>query len=247
MSDINEQKRVRRTNKQLEIDGWNTLEQLVQERGFNGIPLTLFAKEAGLSANVFYRHYGTMEAIYETLANRHMSGLIDILSSSDTSNISEQEACDLYTKKLKMLFKNLKNDKIMQQLLLWELSEDNSTTRKTSLIREKVQQDLVSYSKGIFKASGTKIEGITALLLAGIYYTTICSKPICTINCVDSAGRAQLSKGIDEIIGFIFDQQNKRKYRQEVIERMQKYGIPKTEIAKYLGVSEKEIERLSKK
>lgn len=62
--------RIRRTNEQLDKEVISEFEKLVGEFGFGNVNLSALMKAADLEANVFYRRYGSMDNLYDSLIEK---------------------------------------------------------------------------------------------------------------------------------------------------------------------------------
>lgn len=80
---------------------------------------------------------------------------------------------EFFAKMLKTLYTNLEEEAVMQKLLIWELSENNSVTQRASGIRDIMATSLLAYYKDIFKPSGVDIKNVIAILFGGVYYLVL--------------------------------------------------------------------------
>lgn len=243
MSERENRKRGRRTNNQLKSEMFDALARMVEKQGFNKIPLTAFVKEANIDPNIFYRHYGTMDRLYEEFVDQYTFWANDIITISDIGKLGYRR---FYAEIFKRLYLELKNNRVMQRLFIWELSENNFTTRKTTRTREKAHQNWVAYYKDIFKKSGMDIENITALILAGVYYISLNNNTLCSINLSEPYDQSRILKAIDTFVDLIFDKLEERQRWQKIIDRMRDDGVSQTKIVEYLGISGIQLKRLTK-
>ena len=133
---------------------------------FANVTLTGIAQRAQIEATVFYRRYANLEELFDQYTHKYdywMGNLLEMMPA----DLNEEE-------KFKWILKNLTislyKNKGMQQLLIWELSDNNSVTRRTSRMRELVNEPLIRMMEQIFKDSGMDMNVITAVMISGIYY-----------------------------------------------------------------------------
>lgn len=62
---------------------------------------------------------------------------------------------------------------VLQRLLVWELAEDNPTTRRLATSREQFYAEVFAGYKHLFEGTGLHIDIISALINAGIYYLVL--------------------------------------------------------------------------
>lgn len=159
--------RVRRTNAEIDNAVMTELEKLVIRNGFDKVLVTELMANASLEPPVFYRRYGSIDNLYDKLAQRYDFWINDTIKMSELSDLGPKS---FFAKTLKTLYKELCNNAVMQKLLLWEMSTDNDTTRRTAQIRDLMNLNLVEYYDVLFKSAHINIRGVIALLISGVYY-----------------------------------------------------------------------------
>lgn len=123
----------------------------------------------------------------------------------------------------------------MQKLLLWEMSADNDTTRRTAQIRDLMNLNLVEYYDVLFKSARINIRGVIALLISGVYYLILHKEraPFCKIDFNTPEGEAAFSEAVDILVGMLFDRIEGHNQKRESYERMIKDGISKKKACQY--------------
>lgn len=247
MIDTNTGKRgARRTKVQLEKDIMDALEQLITERGFMNIPMLTLVKAAGIDPNVFYRHYGTIENLFDKFTGQYDFWLNDIVNISDLPKLGEKK---FYAEALKELYNELVKSPVMQKLLAWELAEDNPTTRRTSGIREKLNLNLIAYYEELFQSSGIDIKSVTALLTGGIYYVALRQErsKFCSVDFRTEDGQKRLANAVDMLVNMLFDKLEQKQKQHQMIQKMQNDGISQTKILEYLDISPYQYKKIMAK
>lgn len=242
---MEKEKKTRRNKAQLEIDIMNAFEKLVIERGFTDIPLLVLVKEANIDPNIFYRMYGTIDKLCEEFTGKYDFWVNETLRISDIKSLGDRK---FYASALKTLFTELLNNGVMQKLLLWEISDNNSTTRKTAAIREKLTSGLRAYYEGVFKPAGIDINTLTAWFISGIYYLVL-HKDIsmfCSVDFSKEDGGRRLCKAIDFVVDLVFDKLEQREKEKAMIVRMQEKGICRKDICEILNISSYQYGRILK-
>jgi len=227
--------RVRRTNAEIDNAVMTELEKLVIRNGFDKVLVTELMANASLEPPVFYRRYGSIDNLYDKLAQRYDFWINDTIKMSELSDLGPKS---FFAKTLKTLYKELCNNAVMQKLLLWEMSTDNDTTRRTAHIRDLMNMNLVEYYDMLFKSAHINIRSIIALLISGIYYLILHKEraPFCKIDFDTPEGEAAFSEAVDALVDMLFDRIEVHNEKRACYERMLKDGISKKKACQYLGV-----------
>jgi len=233
--------RVRRTNAEIDNAVMTELEKLVIRNGFDKVLVTELMANASLEPPVFYRRYGSIDNLYDKLAQRYDFWINDTIKMSELSDLGPKS---FFAKTLKTLYKELCNNAVMQKLLLWEMSTDNDTTRRTAPIRDLMNLNLVEYYDVLFKSAHINIRGVIALLISGVYYLILHREraPFCKIDFNTPEGEAAFSEAVDILVGMLFDRIEGHNQKRESYERMIKDGISKKKACQYLGVGVNEFD-----
>ena len=64
----------------------------------------------------------------------------------------------------------------MQELLKWEICDENTITKRTAQMREFNTMPLVRRFQRVFAESDVKIGSLSALLIGGVYYLILHKK-----------------------------------------------------------------------
>lgn len=232
-------KKVRRTNAEIDHAVMTELIKLVEQNGFNNVSVTTLMARANIESNVFYRRYASIDNLYDTLAKRYDFWINDTIKIAELNDLGPRK---FFAKTLKTLYKEFQQNAVMQKLLLWEMSSDNSTTRRTALMRDTMNLSMVEYYDQIFKSAKINIRSIIAILISGIYYLILHKDraPFCSINFNTPEGEKAFSEAVDTLVELLFDQIDAVNQKKECLERMLKDGISKEKAYHYLGIETSE-------
>lgn len=232
-------KKVRRTNAEIDHAVMTELIKLVEQNGFNNVSVTTLMARANIESNVFYRRYASIDNLYDTLAKRYDFWINDTIKIAELNDLGPRK---FFAKTLKTLYKEFQQNAVMQKLLLWEMSSDNSTTRRTALMRDTMNLSMVEYYDLIFKSAKINIRSIIAILISGIYYLILHKDraPFCSINFNTPEGEKAFSEAVDTLVELLFDQIDAVNQKKECLERMLKDGISKEKAYHYLGIETSE-------
>ncbi len=238
--------RHRRTNEQLDKDVISELEKLVAEQGFGNVNLSALMKAAGMEANVFYRRYGSMDNLYDKLAKQYDFWINNAIDISSLNVLGPKK---FFANTLKMLFRNLSDNAVMQKLLLYEMSVVNDITKRTAETRDIMNLNLIAYYETLLKPAKINIKSIASILIGGVYYLILhkeCAK-ICTIDFNTPEGEKAFSEGIDFLTDAIFDRLEAHERERNTVQQMLADGISELKICKYMGLSKNDLKILLSK
>lgn len=235
-------KRIRRTKVDIEEQIIASAIQLIEKKGFSDITLTGIAQKAHIEPIVFYNRYKDLNGFFDELVKQYDYWF------SDTTKGYEG---DLYTKEgysyiFKQLFDSLSENKMMQQLLKWELSTVNQTTIRTAGLREFHTIPLVQSFEKIFQSSSVDISSVSAFLVGGIYYL-ILHKELSKFSGIDvstDAGKEKIHKAIDYLSTIFFKEIKPSQEVIDVAKKMKQNGIEKSIIITCTGLSDPMVDAL---
>lgn len=230
----------RRTDAQLDTDAMRELEELVKQHGFGNINLTTLIANANMEPKVFYRRYESMAALYDKLAKQYDFWMNETVAISELNTLGPRT---FFAKTLKTLYSELYRNPIMQKLLLWEMAEDNSTTRRTAQMRDTMNLNLIKYYELMFKPIGIDIKCIIAILISGIYYLILHREraELCTINFNGPEGEKAFNEAVDILTDMIFDRLDHYNYKKECAIRMLSDGMTHKKICNYLDITDTDL------
>lgn len=159
--------RICRTRNELKEATLRAVSELSKEKGLSRITMVDIGEKAGIRVDVLKRNYTSVEKILSLYAASVDYWISDLFTPKHPmATINEKVMTEVFTNLANALY----NDSEMQKLLLWELSEDNPTTRRLAANRELFYADVFTRYNDLFKDTGLHIDIISALINAGIYY-----------------------------------------------------------------------------
>jgi len=234
LEDKDQNKRFRRTKIAIEHDVLQAVGSLIEEVGFANVTLTGVADRAKIEPAVFYRRYANLEELFSKYTQKYDYWL-GSLAENLPKNVSEEES---YLWIMDNLITALLKNKGMQQLLIWELSDDNATTRRTSKLREIVNEPSIRMLEKTFSGSGLDINVISAMMISGIYYLVLHRNRslFCDVDFNSKAGKDRLRLGVKQMSSMLFAQINRQKEMLQIAERLRSEGVSEEIIGKCIPV-----------
>lgn len=225
----------RRSKKKLEELIINATHKLISKVGFSNITINAILKEADVDQNVFYRHFGTLDTLFEIISRKYDFWINDTIDLTKLHVLGDRK---FLVEGFKELYIALDKHIVMQKLLLWELEENNDITRKSADMRETLNLNLLGYYEKVFHSSNVDFNAVSAMLIAGMYYIVL-HKNISTFSSIDftsDKGIKRLLDTIEMVINLIFDKIELEQRQSDLVKKMQEDGLSQSKIDKYLDI-----------
>lgn len=225
-------KRIRRTKIAVDRDVLNAVNALIEEVGFANVTLTAIAQRAKIESTVFYRRYNSLEDLFDKYTEKYDFWMSNI-AESIPHNLPEKE---IFKTLLLNLINALYKNKGMQQLLIWELSTDNKTTRKTAKLREIINEPMIKMVESRFKDSPVNINVVSALVISGIYYLILHRKrsTFCGVDYASKAGKHELEETVKNFVDMLYGINDFKNKFTEVARKLKEHGVSDEIIVKCL-------------
>jgi len=235
-------KRKQRTKKDIDESISNAAIQLIEEKGFQNIAVTAIMQRAKIEPVVFYNRYKDLDDFMDEFVKKYDYWFSDIIKNIEI----QEDPKEQYITIMHSLLDSLKENKVMQHLLRWELSTHNSTTKRTARLREFHTLPLVERYKKIFEGSSVEIDALSALIIGGIYYLVLHGdlSEFGGIDISSEKGSERLRNAIEYLSNMFFSNLNPGSETMTIAKRMKGKGVEYSNIAEYTGLTLKQIEKL---
>ncbi len=238
-----ENRRKRRTRNDIEASINEAATGLIEERGFHDITVTAIMQKAKIEPIVFYNRYNDLGEFTDDFVKKYDYWFSDIMKKIENKNDLKTQ----YASILNNLFDSLQANKMMQQLLRWEVSNNNETTQRTARLREFYTLPLVEKYKKAFEGSPVDIDAVSALIIGGIYYLILHAdlSLFAGIDIRAEDGKRKIHDALDYFSNQFFSGFPFPKTEAEIIaKRLKEKGIALDVIAECTGVKASVIEQL---
>lgn len=229
-----EQRRKRRSSKDIEESILNAATILIKEGGFNNLTATGIMQKAGIEPVQFYKRYKDLDAFISEYVKIFDYWFCDIIKESSlNNNINIQ-----YENVLCNLFYSLWDNKIMQELLRWEIAIKNESSVRTAKLRELHTLPLCKKFADAFAETEIDIVAISALIVGGIYYMILhCElSEFSGINFSNEQDRERIIKAIKYLANILFQTPSYGYSTIKIASNMKKDNIPLEKIAEYTNL-----------
>jgi len=230
------ERRKRRSAKDIEENIINAVTYLIENEGFSNLTVTGIIRQAEIEPVQFYNRYDDLNRFIDEYVKKFDYWFSDIVKSQKQSRSNKE----LYINILIGLFQSLSGNKVMQELLKWELANNNETSQRTAQLRELHTLPLCQKFSNIFSNTDIDIVTISALIIGGIYYLILHDK-LSTFSGIDlkkESDRQKVIKAISKLSEMLFTPipSSITKEDIDIIIKMKKDNIPVEKIAYYTGI-----------
>lgn len=235
-------KRNRRTNASIDNDIMIATQNVIEKVGFSNTTLSAIIQEANLEPNTFYRRFDDLDSLFDVFVEKYDYWLKDVVDiQADNSDYAE-----FYRHSVVGLAEQLYANKSMQKILIWELEEDNKTTRRTAALREDQSKRLLKNLQNYFANTDLDFGTFSAILIGGIYYNILHKdrSTFCGVDFSSRKGKEQLTQTVDTIIRYFFSLGRPDPKILEIAKKMQEEQIDNNTISKVTGLAIEQIEVL---
>lgn len=236
----------RRTKNTLERDLMNAIKMVIEEEGFSNTTLAAITEKAGIVPNVFYNRFKSLDDLFDEYIKKYDYWLVDVADSIDPQQINDYHVA--FENILVALTRSLYTNKSMQQILLWELSEENEITSRSANLREANTSEIVESFEDFYKTVDTDIDirVVSALFIAGIYYLILHKErsTFCGIDFNRKEGKELLIRNIGELSKLIFHKKNTNNETLRIARNMKKKGFDAESIMEITGLNQRQVQQL---
>lgn len=234
-------RRKRRSAEDIEQSIIDAATTLIQENGFANLTATGIMQKAEIEPVQFYRRYKDLDNFIDEYVKNYDYWFSNIVKESTLSTNLEEE----YKSILCNLLKSLWTNKIMQELLRWEVAAKNETSCRTAQLRELHTLPLCKKFANEFTGSNTDIVAIFALLIGGIYYMVLHNdlSDFSGINLKNEKDIERIIKTIQYLSDTIFKSPSSYSAIKAAA-AMKKDGLPLDKIVEYTNLSLQIIKEL---
>lgn len=235
-------RRKRRSTEYIEKAILEAAAGFIEEKGFGELTVTGIIQKASIEPVQFYRRYGDLNGFIDEYVKRFDYWFSDVAKDSD----SEGDEKERYEKIVNGLLDALCDNRIMQQLLRWELSGNNETVRRTARLREFHTLPLCSRYAKVFEGSDLDIVAVAAMMIGGIYYLVL-HKDLSDFGGIDlnkEAGRERIRNAVRQLSGLLFSAEGISCEAVGIARQMKKDNVPIDKIGKYTRLPQELIESL---
>lgn len=192
--------------------------EIIRTKGYEGLGVNKIAKQAQADKKLIYRYFGSPENLIKNYLQEKDYWIIfseqmnNVAKTDLTSGTGETGAGDLknfISSLLTNQYQFFENEEEMQKMILREITVKNPLMDCMAQYRDDLANPLLALTDEYFKNSDIKFRGVSALLVAGIYYLVLHSKinnsSFCGIHINEQEGRNEILQSIEKIVELVFE------------------------------------------
>jgi AcrR family transcriptional regulator len=184
----------------------NAVHQLLLEEGFQAVGINSVAERAGLNKVLIYRYFGGLEDLLSAYAER-MDPFPRIVAKVEKS-ITEAGMNDpmrIGAEILRCMIEELRSNPQLQELLKWELADNDPLSGRIAEARERSGGELQRlFARYVPADSALDWSAVTALLTGGVCYLYLRSSTAAVFNGIrinTRTGQERLIQAAEAIVG----------------------------------------------
>jgi AcrR family transcriptional regulator len=178
---------------------------LLCEFGFTGLGINPLAERAGVDKQLIYRYFGGIDGVVESLAGRLDLWLPGTATAPDRLPATYAA---LMADLLDGYVVGLRDSRLVQRLLAWELVQPSATLARLEAVRGRAVGAWLQARKGtLAPPADVDAPAINALLLAGIHYLVLREVSVggfASLDLLDPDGWTRIRKAARDLIGLAY-------------------------------------------
>ena len=201
----------------------NATEEQIKKNGFSNILVTDIIKQAKIEPAVFYNRYNNLETFLSEFVKKYDYWFSDVLKDLKNPTTSEEGMTEIFQR----LLSELNKKSGMLELLRWEISNGNSTTTRTAMLREIHIMPLVKNFEVLFHDKGVDIAALTAIIIGGLYYLSLHKdrSPFSGIDINTQEGVSRVQKAIQYFVNKIYEENKLHDNKALIAYRLKEVGV----------------------
>ncbi|TSJ38910.1 TetR/AcrR family transcriptional regulator [Mucilaginibacter corticis] len=185
------------------------------ERGHRHLGLNKIALRANVSKPMIYEYFDSLNGLLKTYISGKDTWIPYFQSLVLPENPTIEELRDCFIHMLHDQFHYFLEEKEMQKLVLWQISEYNPLMRATCENREREGIRILELADDHFKNTGISLKAVMALMVGGIYFNVLHDSAgagtMAGIDISNDNDHFQLLKTMTQVVTWAFDAASKVK------------------------------------
>ncbi|MFD2903708.1 TetR/AcrR family transcriptional regulator [Sphingobacterium anhuiense] len=183
--------------------------KVLAEKGYTGLTMSNISKYAEIDRKLIYAYFGTVENLVETYIKGKdywvsaTEGAAEFFGSAPAaSSMAVLESLLLNQ------FDELRENREMQKIVAWQMSEESSIMSEIAQEREKMSALFFAFADKELQGKDLDLRGVVTILVAGIYYIVLHSEnvksTVCEIDISTEEGMDRIKTSIKKIVGWAY-------------------------------------------
>lgn len=181
--------------------------KILRVKGYSGLKVSKIAAVAGFDKKLIYEYFGSTDKLIDEYIKSQ--DYWSKINQNDVDVDLSNGGIELTKMALINQFENLKKNKELQKIILWELSESKPILKKLVEQREEAGEVLFkNLTDPYFGEGATRYRAIMALIVSGAYYLNLYTgynaNKFCGIDLKTDEGRKEIEQAMLELIDFAY-------------------------------------------
>ncbi|MET3112558.1 AcrR family transcriptional regulator [Pedobacter sp. CG_S7] len=190
--------------------------EIIRSEGYTGLGVNKVAKLAGVDKKLIYDYYTNLDTLVTTYIRQKDYWLSFLGEVADKTNKDKAfPTAEMFTSILTGHLNYFAENKEMQQIVRWELSEKNPIVSEICQAREIIGEQFLSATDGYFQETTVDLRAISALLVGGIYHLILHSNTknslFCGLDISTAEGKDRITNALEWIISQAYLQVDPKK------------------------------------
>lgn len=184
----------------------NAVGEVLKGKGYRGLTATNIAKAAGLNRRLITIYFDSVDDLVEIYVRNKeycatASGKVEEMMNENEGRDTKEMIVYILQNKLDYFYENSE----MQNLILWEISENTKIMDEVCEERERLASKVFEFTDKEYRGENIDIRAVSALLVAGIYYMVLHAKSSDTLFCGIDINQPEGMKRIKNAISSILE------------------------------------------
>ncbi|MBE9461685.1 TetR/AcrR family transcriptional regulator [Dyadobacter subterraneus] len=184
--------------------------EIFMTKGYSALKASRIAYVAGVSKTLIYRYFGNVQELFKVYLSQKdfwisLEDHVDALLEANRHDSGRELAKSILESQIAYFFQN----KEMQQIMRWQISEPNVIARSLADSRERLGEEMLGISDPHFKDSGVNFRALLAVIVPGIYYLVLNAKvngsTFCGIDINKSEDIKEVQKAVNLMVDWAYE------------------------------------------
>lgn len=181
--------------------------EVLHLKGFSGLNYSSVARLAGVDRKLIYDYFSDLDGLVNAYLqqNDYWNSIAKKYAEAEISDVTARDAFQL----LRAQYEFLEASPVMQQIILWEMTQPNDIPDQIGTNRELIGERFFEILDKNFKKSGVNMRAISGILICAAYYMVLYSKStgreICGIDIEKPAGKKIMLTAMQQVLEWAYE------------------------------------------
>lgn len=178
--------------------------EILREEGFNGLKVNRIARHTGKDKTLIARYFTDLAGLQRAYIEEkdYWIPIFERFVLTDVDGVAEIK--ETFVTLMQENFDFFSSNSEMQNIILWQISEENELMTEISNAREEHGERLFQLTDPTFEGSDVNFRAVIGLLLGGIYYMVLHAETnkskVCGIDLNTENDKLEILKTIEQVI-----------------------------------------------